>query len=299
MNYVDPLLMVNSKKTCPVCNGEKPAKKACLDCGKSGYVPIDLSGLWDTMSGFLVCGGPSINKLPFHFLRDRGIASLGINNAAGHVPCSAWCFSDPQEKFHHGLYLDPNIMTFAPIPKLSKRIKVKREGKIDWVETRVQECPNTFGFDRKTSMYPGEFLTTPYAQWGYGGKQPENERPFTCLSTMLLGIRLMCYLGCKRIYMLGVDFWRDENEQYAFPQKAALVNGRYDKESAMLESIKPVLEGRGIEVYNCNAESKCKVFNYVSFDEALIDCRGNVPREPFDLAGWYEKDERDKKPDKT
>jgi len=281
--------MVNSKKRCPVCKNQKPAKKTCSHCKCFGYLPVDLSGLWDNTSGFLVCGGPSINKFPFHLLRERGILSLGINNAAGHVPCSAWCFSDPQEKFHHGLYLDPTIMTFAPIPKLDKRIRMKYGGKIDWVDTKVEDCPNTFGFDRKTLMYPNEFLTTSYAQWGYGGKQDENERPFTCLATMLIGIRLMCYLGCRRIYLLGADFWRGQDEQYAFPQKAALVNGRYDKENTMLASIRPSVEKGGISIYNCNPESRCTAFSHVTFDDALSDCRGAVPREPFDLAGWYEK----------
>jgi len=281
--------MVNSKKICPVCSGDKHRKKTCVACCKSGYVPIDLSGLWDNMSAFLVCGGPSINKLPFHLLRERGIASLGINNSAGHVPCSAWCFSDPQEKFHHGLFLDPTIMTFAPIPKLSKRIRIKADGKIDWTDIKVQDCPNTFGFDRKTFMYPNKFVTTPYAQWGYGGKQPAEERPFTCLATMLIGIRLLSYLGCRNIYLLGADFWRNEDEQYAFPQKAALANGRYQKENEMLKSVKPALGSVGVNIYNCNPESKCDAFDYVSFDEAYKVCRARVPREPFDLAGWYEK----------
>jgi len=39
MNYVDPLLMVNSKKICPICHGEKPAKKTCQNCHqKGGYL---------------------------------------------------------------------------------------------------------------------------------------------------------------------------------------------------------------------------------------------------------------------
>ena len=104
----------------------------------------------------------------------------------------------------------------------------------------------------------------------------------------------MSYLGCRRIYLLGADFWRGEDEQYAFPQKAARVNGRYDKENTMLTSIRPTLEKYGVGVYNCNKESKCTAFDYVPFDDALLDCRGGVPREPFDLAGWYEKQPKKK-----
>jgi len=284
--YSDPLVVVNSKKVCPICHAQKPAIKNCTCCNGFGFWRIDLSSLW-SVPGFLVCGGPSINKIPFHKLGERGIVSLAINNAAGHVPVSAWVFSDPQEKFHHGLFLDPKIMTFSPIPKLSRKYRIKENGQFRWSENQVKDCPNTLGFFRKTELYPEKFLKTDYAMWGYGGKQPD-PKPFECLATMLLGIRLMCYLGCPRIYLLGVDFLRTEEAQYAFSQKANPSSTRYDHENYMLKSVRPFIEKEGIKIYNCNPESKCDVFEFKSFDEAYEDCKGLV-REPFDLSGWYEK----------
>lgn len=287
MKYNDPLTIVNSKKPCYICHGEKPFVKNCGICGGHGFMRLDISGMWSA-PGFLVCGGPSINKMPYQKLGERGIVSLAINNSGGHVPVSAWVFSDPQEKFHHGLFLDPKIMTFAPIPKLNKNYRIKEGGIFRWSEDKVKDCPNTFGFDRKTLLYPENFLKTDYAMWGYGGKQPE-PKPFeTCLATMLLGIRLMCYLGCPRIYLLGVDFLRTPEAQYAFNQKASASNTRYDHENQMLKSIRPYIEQEGIKIYNCNPESQCDAFEFKSFDGAYEDCKGLV-REPFDLSGWYEK----------
>ena len=284
--YNDPLTIVNSKKICPICNAQRPALKHCTSCNKLGFVKTDLSNMWSN-PGFLVCGGPSINKLPYQKLGERGIVSMAINNSAGHIPVSAWVFSDPQEKFHHGLFLDPKLITFAPIPKLTKKYRIKENGQFRDSEDRVMDCPNTFGFDRKTSLYPENFLKTDYAMWGYGGKQP-GDKPFECLATMLLGIRLMCYLGCPRIYLLGVDFLRTEVEQYAFSQKANPSNRRYEHENEMLKSIRPYIEKEGINIYNCNPESQCSAFDYVPFEDAFNDCKGLV-REPFDLSGWYEK----------
>ena len=284
--YIDPLTVVNSKKECYICHGEKPFVKNCGICQGHGFLRADLMGMWSS-PGFLVCGGPSINKLPFNKLSERGIVSLGINNSAGHIPVSAWVFSDPQEKFHHGLFLDPKIMTFAPIPKLNKNYRIKDDNGFRWSDNKIKDCPNTFGFDRKTYLYPENFLKTNYAMWGYGGKHI-GDKPFECLATMLLGIRLMCYLGCPRIYLLGVDFLRTEEAQYSFAQKASLSNNRYDHESIMLKSIRPFIEENGIKIYNCNPESKCDAFEYISFDNAFEDCKGIV-REPFDLTGWYEK----------
>jgi len=286
MIYNDPLILVNSKRVCPACNAQKPAIKHCPTCAALGFLRIDLNGLWSA-PGFLVCGGPSINKLPFQKLGERGIVSMAINNAGGHVPVTSWVFSDPQEKFHHGLFLDPKMMTFAPVPKLTKNYRIKEGEQFRWSNDKVKDCPNTFGFVRKTWLYPENFLKTDYAMWGYGGKQPD-PKPFECLCTMLLGIRLMCYLGCPRIYLLGVDFLRTLEAQYSFAQKANPSSTRYEHENAMLMSIKPFIEEMGIKIYNCNPESKCDVFEYVPFDNAFEDCKGLV-REPLDLSGWYEK----------
>jgi len=185
------------------------------------------------------------------------------------------------------LFLDPKMMTFAPIPKLTKNYRIKEGNNFKWSENKVKDCPNTFGFDRKTLMYPDQFLKTDYAMWGYGGKQPD-PKPFECLCTMLLGIRLMCYLGCPKVYLLGVDFLRTEVDQYSFAQKASMSNRRYEHENAMLKSIRPYIEQEGVKIYNCNPESQCDAFEFVSFTDAFEDCKGIV-KEPFDLAGWYEK----------
>ena len=106
---------------------------------------------------------------------------------------------------------------------------------------------------------------------------------------MLLGLRLMCYLGCPKIYLLGVDFHMDAKAQYSFGQEKHPRNRRYLHENILLQEIRPALDESGIEVYNCNPKSNCDVFDFVSFEDALMDCKGPVPDEPFDLSEWYDK----------
>jgi len=290
-NYKDPLFVTSSKAWCSVCNNEEPLKSTCTNCKSTGYQPVNLNGMWYPSSGFLVCGGPSINKIPYQRLRERGIVSLAVNNVAAHVPVSAWCFSDPQTKFHHGLFLDPKCITFTPVPKLRRHIIAKLPNKkFQQMDARVRHCPSSFGFARKTTFHAETFLTSEFSYWGRGGKQPENDKPFQCLCTMLLGFRLMHYLGCPRIYLLGVDFWMEKDKQnYAFVQEKSARNGRYKNENAYLKELKPVFDAAGFEVFNCNKESKCDVFQYVPFEEALEDCRGGVPLEPFDTEHYYSK----------
>ena len=287
----DPLFVVNPKVPCKYCKDKSfPKDFKCSVCHGTGATPVNLNGLWAPSAGFLVCGGPSINKIHFDKLRERGIVSLAVNNVAGHVPVTAFCFSDPQSKFHHGLFLDPKMITFSPIAKLKKRVRAKLEdGTFQSLKTRVRNCPSTFGFDRKTTFNAKTFLTTEHAHWGRGGKQTSDDKPFTCLCTMLLGIRLMHYLGCSRVYLLGVDFKRTEEAQYSFNQQAGVRNGRYSNENAMLAELKPYFDKEGFKLFNCNPESGCDVFPKVSFEDAFEDCKGAVPNEPFDMADWYNK----------
>jgi hypothetical protein len=284
----DKLLVVTSKEPCKVCGGGRRERRSCQACKESGFTPISLKGLWWPQAGFLVCGGPSLNKMPYQKLSERGIVSLAVNNASGYVPVTAWCFSDPQHKFHHGAHLDPKCITFSPIPKLRKHIYVKLpDGTFRSTDIRVADCPGVFGFARTTTFDNDTFLTSEQAYWGYGGK--DSDRPFTVLETMFLGLRLMHYLGCPRVYMIGVDHYMDEKAQYAFNQTKNPHNGRYRKVNEMLVNLRKVFEKSGFFVYNCNPESRCTAFDYVPFDMAFQDCKGGVPKEPFDLSKWYNK----------
>jgi hypothetical protein len=291
-DYKDPLFMVTPKVFCPSCNNDDLKNKdKCPTCKGSGYNPINLNGMWYPSAGFLVCGGPSIKNIPYQRLRERGIVSLAVNNVASLVPVTSWCFSDPQNKFHHGLHLDPKCMTFAPIPKLRHHVVAKLPNKkFQQMDTRLRNCPTTFGFFRKTIFDAENFLATDYAHWGRGGNQPKDDKEFKCLCTMLIGFRLMHYLGCPKIYLLGVDLWMTDEQPYAFQQSKRARNGRYSHENEYLRELKPTFDKCGFEVYNCNKESKCDVFDYVPFEEALEDCRGGVPQEPFDTDKWYDKD---------
>lgn len=341
----DPLFVCTPKIACPKCKGDRDRylRRGCKDCCGSGYQAINLNGWWAPSPAFLVCGGPSLLKQPFEKLRERGIASLAVNQVAAKVPVTAWTFGDPADKFHHGLHLDPKTITFAPLGKLRHPINAKLpDGQFrriglhndngEVVPYCLRDCPSTFGYSRDSRFDPATFLTTDYAHWGGAtkedevrqaewdarfeevwkkhtqesgghfsrhqknlfkkeyekkvGKSPPNSH---VLCSMLLGFRLLHYLGCPRIYLMGVDLWMTDEQPYAFTQGKSARNGRYSDENEMLHQIKPVLEASGMEVYNTNPTSKCDAFQFVKFEEALQDCRGAVPLEPFDTDKWYDK----------
>lgn len=288
----DPLFVCNPKVPCPVCNGDRDRfkRKNCPHCNASGYMPVNLNGLWYPSPGFLVCGGPSVKAVDYLRLRERGICSLGVNQVSALVPVSAWCFGDPAEKFHHGLHLDPKTLTFAPLGKLRHPINVKLpDGNWRKTETCLRDCPGTLGFSRDSLFDPPNFFTTTWAHWGGKSPSDSDDKKSYVLATMMLGVRLLHYLGCPRVYLLGVDLWMTDDQPYAFTQTKKARNGRYECENRMMREIKPACDAEGFQIFNCNPESKCDVYPHVPFEQALEDCRGAVPIEPLDTAGWYEK----------
>lgn len=263
-----------------------------------------LRGMLAGQSTFLVCGGPSAKSVAYHRLAERGIFSLGVNNVAGMVPVSAFTCSDPPMKFHWGIFADPKIMKFLPVPKLGAgkqrgQLRTKdSDGTFRWMGRCAKDCPNVWGYERRSWMMPDHtFFTEPYAAWG--NQQVGVDR---CLQpktacTMLLGFRLLYYLGSRRIFLLGADFEMKHGigatGNYAFGQERdedaiKSNNNQFAITNGWLCALEPVFRRFGLEVYNCNPVSGLTAFSHVPFEDALEDCRGPVPSGEFDLSGWYE-----------
>jgi len=264
-----------------------------------------MRNFWAPSAGFLVGGGPSLKELDLSPLKERGIVSLGINNAAAFAPVRAFTCGDPPEKFHHGIFFDGAMLKFVPIHKLKKRVRAKTsDGKFAFTSFRVRDCPSVFGYQRDSEWKPEEFFSRQQATWGRGDKQAKEADKPHILFSFFLGLRLMHYLGCQHVYLLGVDFAMDDTHGYAFDQERAAGairgnNNSYRLAVDMCKELVPTFRDVGFGVYNCNRESRLDVFPYVSYERALEDCRGMVPKEPLDLHGWYEKpgDEEDKRTD--
>jgi hypothetical protein len=257
--------------------------------------PADLEGLWFPNPGFLVGGGPSIRDFPVEQLKDRGVVSMGMNLAAAAVHCRAWSFSDTPCKFHHALYLDPAIMTFAPEPKLKRRFMIKGEdGAFRWAKPRIRDCPNTYGFCRRTCFVPETFFIDWFAHWGPGKHQPKNTDRRGTICQIMLGIRLMHYLGCRRIYLLGVDYKGRDGKCYGYPAQKRDRRGRYEIEKEMLIRLQPVMARVGLEIFNLNPwqgieknRSALDIFPWADWDDAIADCKGIVPHGVCSTEGWY------------
>lgn len=288
-DYVDPLIITDVDKN-------------RIECFR---------GMLKGLPTFLVCGGPSAKKLPLDRLDQRGIYSLGINNSAGFCRTNAFVCSDPPSKFHNGIWQDPNIDKFIPIPKLNrKRGRLRRKIDDDTFDylldsegnrVSARDCPRVWGFNRRSWFLPDDsFFLEDSAAWGNhkDGVEKTGEKKSVC--TMLLGMRLLYYLGSRRIYLVGVDFWMNPlnkaDDQYAFPEEkqpeGVETNNelfRVVNEWLCKMAHNGVFDKFGLEIYNCNPNSGLRAFPHVPFGLAIQDALKDFPKTPFDLKHWYRK----------
>jgi hypothetical protein len=264
-------------------------------------------------AAFLVAGGPSAKSLPLHLLNQRGVWSMAVNNMAGFCRPNAFVCADPPLKFHHGIWLDPCMMKFIPSVKFTgsrNRLKMK-EGeefkrlKVAGQEIKTTTAPNVWGFNRRQWILPDEtFFTDDAAAWGNQNAGVEQTGGQKTVMTMLLGLRILYYLGARTIYLVGVDFHMSPDlDSYAFGtgrtdfKREDYINlcESNNRQFAVANNWLCALQTNGtfkkfgLEVYNCFAGSGLRAFEYVPFDVALKDTLKNFPAEPFDLDGWYEK----------
>jgi hypothetical protein len=191
-------------------------------------------------------------------------------------------------------------MKFVPTPKMSgRRARLRKkigEGEFKKIKQKVPACPNVWAFRRESWFVPDDsFFTEIGACWGNLNVGVEKTGDKKTVCTLLLGLRLLYYLGSRRIYLVGVDFRMSPDRGYSFAQgrDQGACNSNNRQFSVVNDWIcrlcdSGALERFGLEVYNCYQNSGLRAFPYVPFEEAVKDARGIVEDEP-DLVGWYEK----------
>ena len=255
-------------------------------------------------SAFLVCGGPSASELVMEKLSARGLWSLAVNNIAGHSRWRPQAFtcSDPPMKFSHSIWFDPGIMKLIPVPKLDGRrrgrIREKHQGAFKKSERTTLVSPNVWGYRRESWLEPNDhFFLSDGACWGNqdAGVKRTGQRKTVC--TMMLGLRLLYYLGARTIYLVGVDFRMSPEYGYAFGQARDEGASRSNNEHFLIVNewlCEMVGNGTfkrfGLGCFNCFEYSGLRAFPYVPIDQAIQRAKGDVEDDP-DLSHWYEKED--------
>jgi len=264
-----------------------------------------LRGLLAGCNVFLVCGGPSGKQLDLSLLNQRGVWTMAVNNMAAHKSFrpNAFVCADPPRKFHHAIWLDPAIMKFVPTVKLrSRRGYLRRkmpDGSFCDLGRTVSDCPNVWGFKRESWLWPDErFFLSKAALWGNHDVGVKKTGEPKGVSTMLLALRLLAYLGAKRIFLVGVDFRMTKQEAYSFEQERS--DGEVAHNNRLFSVVNDwlcrmesdgVFRKFGVEIYNCYQRSGLRAFPYVPYPVALRECWNDI-EHTIDLSRWYDDEEK-------
>lgn len=114
---------------------------------------------------------------------------------------------------------------------------------------------------------------------------------------MYVALRLLFYLGVRRLYLLGCDFRMKKGSQnYAFEQDRSdgSVNGNnssYRVLNVRLKHLVPYFTKEGYEIFNCTPDSGLTAFPYVPYEDAIVDACARMP-EKINTAGMYDRTER-------
>lgn len=251
---------------------------------------IDLMGIYNGASIFVIANGPSFAKLDHSKLRQPGIMTYGMNNGAKSFRPDFWTCVDDPSRFIKSIWLDPRITKIIPRSLVQRAIFDNQEWK--HVDVRVADCPNVITFDRNEQFRAEQFLFENTINWGNHKKNGGGR------SVMLPVLKVCFLLGFRKIYLLGCDFNMSESNTYHFDEQRhrGAVNCNTDTYQKMnnnyFRALKPYFDAIGMEIYNCNPESNLKVFPYKSFDDAIEEATfklGDVENER--TWGMYSKAE--------
>jgi hypothetical protein len=230
---------------------------------------LNLIGNYRGASIFVICNGPSLasGKYDLSLLSKPGVIKYGINNGPKTIRPNFWTCVDDPKRFMKSIWLDPCITKIVPHSHAEKKLFDNQ--KWEDMDMVAGECPNVIYFHRNEKFVADRFLFEDTINWGNSADNGGGR------SVMLPVLRICFLLGFRRVFLLGADFKMSSTYTYHFDEQRAkgAVNcnmNTYDRlKNDYLPSLKPYFDEEGFEVYNCNPDSELKVFDYLSYENAI------------------------------
>jgi len=249
---------------------------------------------------FLICGGPSLTSHDLAQLERRGVLTCAVNNAATVVRPRLWVGADDPGNFCDVIWRDPGILKFVPLCHMEKPFMVRNTAdELVPSQELVGDMPAVFGFRRNEAFVPEQWLYEDTFNWGNHSERVDSDGNKGSRSVMYIALRLLFYLGVRRVFLLGCDFRMELGAQnYAFEQgrTAASVrsnNSSYRILNARLDRLKPYFDREGFQVFNCTPRSGLTVFPHLSYEEAMTQSTAMLPRRIV-TAGMYDRQARER-----
>jgi hypothetical protein len=261
-----------------------------------GNRPISLEGHYGGQAAFLIASGPSLLRHDLARLNARGILTMAMNNAAAVFRPHLWVCLDAPGHFCDAIWRDPGITKFVPQGHLSSPLRVRNgRGRLVYSRETPRAMPAVFGYVRNHEFVPQRWLAEASFNCGHGEGQRDCGGNSGSRSVMYVALRLLYYLGIRRVYLVGCDFrMADGQQNYAFAQhrtraSVASNNRLYATLNRRLLLLRPYFEAAGYQVFNCTPDSGLTVFPHLDFAAAVRQAGAVVPGR-METAGMYAKE---------
>jgi hypothetical protein len=260
-----------AEQECPLYKWPKKMKDLFWRDKKPG----NLRNLFYGAGCFFIGGGPSLEKLNLDLLKERGILTFGVNNIAAwkNIKPNLWCSTDNPHSFHETIWSDPTIMKFVTNGNYSK----------------IKAPPNCYTFQVNEDFNPYTFFTEPTVNFGNRSDLYDQDKQKGGRSVMYCSLRIMHYLGIKRVYLLGCDFHMDDSRPYLFDQhkwKGGIQtnNDHYAKMNVRFKHLDRESRKHDYRIYNCSPGSSLTAFEFLDYEKAIKE---ELIETPKSLAKMY------------
>ena len=256
---------------------------------------IDLCNFYRGGAAFLLCSGPSLTAVDSTLLQKRGVISCSVNNAASVFRSSLWVSLDDPGNFCDVIWRDPAITKFVPIERLDRPIRIRNKlGELVESNEKVRDMPATIGFQTNNVFSTNSWLHEDTVNCGNDDDKIDEIGNRGSRSVMLAALRLLYYLGFRKVFLLGCDFRMSYGKcNYAFDQAQTRLSVRgnnrtYRVLAERLKLLKPYFENESFEVFNCTPNSDLTVFPFIQYEKAISVVTDKMPNG-IDTAGMYDR----------
>ncbi|MEX0678900.1 MAG: hypothetical protein WD063_17630 [Pirellulales bacterium] len=261
---------------------------------------VELADLYRGRSAFFLGAGPSLLDVDLPLLNSRGVLTCGVNNVPAIFRPHLWVSADDPGNFADAIWRDPGILKFVPRGHFERPIVVRGEdGSLNVSSECVASMPAVFGFDLNELFCPERWLFEDTFNWGNDGSTPDLDGNRGGRSVMFLALRLLFYLGIRKVFLLGCDFRMTfDQPNYAFSQartRASVLNNNasYRILNRRLIRLRPCFDAAGFEVFNCTEGSQLAAFPFVTLEQALNEMTAGIPKQIV-TDGMYDRLQRER-----
>ena len=232
----------------------------------------DLTNLYDGSAGLLIGGAPSLKEQPIDLLRQRGVLTVAMNNAAIHFQPDMWISSDRPECYEPQILLDPKIMKFAPLGHAETQLGP------EYGSRRYADMPNMFFYMQEDGVPWEDYL------------EPRKGVPWYN-NTLMSAIYIMYHLGIRTIILGGSDFgFAPAGDMYAHKTELGDLQRKWNLElyNSLVEELrilKPYFESKGLTFMDCSKNSRLsQTYPHLTMEDAVDVCLKPFPKQMMDPA---------------